>query len=845
MWPARMLPRAVLDYDRAATSAGFFMQPPVTLLTSCILPVICFALAARAAPDAATIDWHERDTLDPATAAQLAPLCGGAYVDPTADTAPSDHAEVFADAAERETNVYTNLSGDVVLRQGTREVRGPRVDLDEVSDVARIEGPMTYRDTGILVTGAHAQGNLFNSTVAVDSASFLLHEPGLRGKGAHLERDESGNVRIRDGRFTLCEPGDNTWAIAGEQITLVPESGWGTARNVTLRMGDVPVAWSPYLRFPINDARQSGLLMPSLSLDDENGVEFGTPYYFNLAPHYDATYMPRSIWKRGFLHEGQVRYKSQASVNEINLGYLARDDIYDDRTVIDQTDLDLAPPFRRQDRWFLNVRHTGGWGKRWRSVVRFSTVSDIDYLHDIGGEVDSVAVEQFLSRVDTTLGNRRTAALDRTLRLTYSGDSWDAGLIASAFQALDPIASAQYESLPAFFGNWRTTAGPARIRAGGTLTRFDTDATTGPRSVTGDRLNTTLSASVPWRKPWGFVVPELALEHRQYNLNNPLPGQDDSPSLTIPIASLDAGLVFERPVNARGNSLIQTLEPRIFYLHVPDEEQNNLPEFDVSLPTRTWSSLFRQNRFSGADRLGDANEVTVGVTSRFLGENGAQLLSASAGQVFYLDDRDVLYNQPPGIDPTSPRSALFTAASLSLGGGLRARAALNYDYDEGVTHRGEFSLNYAPDPFHLVNVSYRYGNGLVTPISQFQSLEESDVSFIWPVRRGISLIGRWNFGWDENQTIESFFGVEFNNCCWKSRLVWRRFLKEPRNLEFLVPDPANPAGFAAVTRLKSRPDVGIFLELQLKGFATFGSRLDSLLDQAMVGYRARENEIGR
>ena len=204
----------------------------------------------------------------------------------------------------------------------------------------------------------------------------------------------------------------------------------------------------------------------------------------------------------------------------------------------------------------------------------------------------------------------------------------------------------------------------------------------------------------------------------------------------------------------------------------------------------------------------------------------------------------MLFLQPAAIDPQAPRSALFTSATLNLAKGLRARASFSYDYDAGLTHRSEFSLHYAPDPFRLLNVSYRYGNGDVIPVAQFQSLEESDVSFIWPVRRGVSLIGRWNFGWDANQTIESFFGVEFNDCCWKTRVVWRRFLKEPRNLEILVPDPSSPEGFMAVNRLKSRPDVGIFIELQLKGLATFGSRLDSLLDQAMVGYRERENRIG-
>ncbi len=828
------------------------MRHPIKSLLLTVLCAGAWINSPAASRQAADLDWREREQLDPATAAELNPLCAGVYVDPTPDATPETHATAVADSAFRETDKSTVLTGNVVVRQGTREVRGPKVALDEQTEVADIGGPMQYRDRGILVLGDAASGNLFDSTVTVDGASFVLHEPGLRGDGAQLARDNDGNITIRDGRFTLCEPGTDTWAIAGETISLVPESGWGTARKVTLRMGDVPVAWSPYLRFPINDERQSGFLLPNLSYDDDNGVEFGTPYYFNLAPNYDATYMPRSIWKRGFLHEGQVRYKHSAAINELNLGYLRADDIFDDRETIDQTDLGLAPPFREQDRWFFNVRHTGGWGGRWRSVVRYSAVSDLDYLHDIGGEVDSVAVEQFLSRVDTTLGNRRTAALDRSLRLTYTGSGWDAGLALSAFQSLDPTAGAQYERLPSIFGNWSTRAGAARVRAKGAMTQFESDAISGERAITGSRLDGGLSVSLPWRKPWGFVVPELSVDTRRYSLNrasleraSPATPADDTPTLTVPIASLDAGLVFERNLTIGGRTLLQTLEPRMFYLYAPDETQDRLPVFDVAFPTQSYDSLFRRNRFSGADRIGDANELTLGVTTRFLDAKGAQRLSASAGQVFYFDNQDVLHMQPTAIDPTAPRSALFTSATLNLAEGLRARASFSYDYDEGLTHRGEFNLHYAPDPFRLVNVSYRYGNGGVIPVSAFQSLEESDVSFIWPIRSGMSLIGRWNFGWDENQTIESFFGVEFNDCCWKSRIVWRRFLKEPRNLEILVPDATSPNGFMAVNRLKSRPDVGIFIELQLKGLATLGSRLDSLLDQAMVGYRERENQIGQ
>ncbi len=804
------------------------------------------SLGASAVVDAATVDWVTRANLPSEVAAALATRCEGQYVDPTPGGPLPENTLATADRAERVENVSTTLTGSVSVTRGTLVADGSRMTLDETTDIATISGPMQFRERGLLVRGDHAVGNLFDGNIAIDNASFLLHQNHIRGASDRLARAESGKITLRGGNFTRCEPGQNTWSIAGQQINLDPAAGWGTARNVTLRVKDIPVAYSPYLRFPINDARQSGWLMPSLSFDDENGVEFGAPYYFNLAPNYDATYLPRSVWKRGFLHEGQLRYRNRQTVNELNLGLLRQDDKFDDRDIVDQTSLNLAPPFRKQDRWFVNVRHTGGWDRNWRSSLRYSAVSDIDYLHDIGGDVDSVAVEQFLSRVDTTLGNRRSASLDRAFHLEYTGANWAAGVRAQAFQSLNPNAGSQYELLPGFTGRYKRALGPTELSVFGSLARFDTDATSGALAVTGDRLLAEADLTLPLRRSWGFLEPRLSVSQRSYRLSNTVANQPRTPSHTMPVVSVKGGLFFERPLSIRGTSLLQTLEPAFFYLYVPEENQDQLPQFDVSLPVQSFATLFRHNRFSGTDRLGDANQVALALTTRLLSaSSGAQWLSASLGQVQYLSDRSVLFNQPAGLDPRAARSALFSTATLSLNQALQVRTTLNFDPEDSVTHKGSISLSYSPDLNHIINVSYRYANAAVEQASGFANLEQSDVSFIWPVARNVSLIGRWNFGWDDNETIESFFGIEFDDCCWKSRLVWRRFLKDPRNLEIFVADPASPSGFTTFNRLKSRPDTGIFFEFQLKGLATFGRRLDSLLDQAIVGYRDRENLMGK
>ncbi|MCB1646552.1 MAG: LPS-assembly protein LptD [Pseudomonadales bacterium] len=806
-----------------------------------------------ASPSAAEIDWHNASQLRAKDAEEVSWYCEGRYIEPpvTGDPA-SQEINAEANSALYLLDHSASFEGDVALTRGVTTIHSPFITIDDASEIATIEGPLRIREPGLLVTGEAATANLFEGTGVVDAATFLIHSASMRGSAATLHQKPEQVIGIEDGSITRCEPGNNTWAFRGQNIELLTAEGYGIARHVTLEIKDVPVLYMPWFRFPINDERQSGFLMPGIGSDGSGGTDIVIPYYFNLAPNYDLTYEFRSLWRRGIIHDAQFRHLSRTTNNEVNLGYIRKDDLYDDREIIDQTSAGTdtsavnVPEFEKQNRWYLNIRHEGTLAPRLTSKVDFSTVSDIDYLSDIGATVSSSAVESFIDPISTSLANVRTAALDRKGSLTYTQEDWNVELALMAFQQLDEQGAAQYESLPSLTYNYRRELSGFDFKLKSNYTYFDKDNSdeTGPLAIIGERLHNELTVSLPMREIWGYLEPGAEIIHRKYQLDDTPAGTRQNPDIIVPRAFLKGGLFFDRYFAFSGQDMLQTLEPRFSYLYAEEKFQDDLPQFDAGAAVPSFSQIFRRNRFSGADRIGDANQLTLGVTSRLLQKaTGTELASLSLGQIQYFRDREVLFTPTVGELNDSERSPLFLEGTLRPIKELSIRGSLEWEPELDRSNRGKFSLKYSDGERRIVNIDYTYSNKDIEAKS-FEGQEETMLSFIWPLKGRWSSIGFWDFGWDENRTIESFIGVEYNDCCWKSRLVLRRFLKEPRDITTLVDDPLSATGFKSVTENITPSDTGIFFEFQFKGFATIGRRLDSLLEDSIPGYRAREDKVG-
>jgi len=880
---ANLPPRPVHPGAAAASSGA--EAPGEAAATEAEKPMLVTEAKGRGlksrSEDYSHLDWVPREKLTAAQLAETGPYCGGAYIEPTRpgmdDSTPKDESPTYINAKvskyQQEQQIAT-LAGDVVMRQGSMQAEADEANLYQAENRGELKGNVKIRDNGSLVVGDEAQIQLDTGEARVDNAEYVMHKSHIRGNALYAKRAENAIIRLKDGTYTTCEPGSNAWQLKGNNITLNPATGFGTATNVTLRVKDFPVFYTPYIYFPIDDRRQSGFLPPSFSSSSDTGFMLVTPYYFNLAPNYDATLYPRYMAKRGLLMEGEFRYLTKSSEGQFGGGFLNDKD--DDREL--QTDY-------KKDRWMVNWQHKGGLDERLMTEVDYTDISDPFYFQDL--ETDQIGVE---SR--DVLNQRGT--------LTYRGDSYTAGLNVHAYEMATISQITPYDRLPqvtfngmlpfhpgGFDLSYETEAvrfdrdlkndfvrdkdGNPDTSAGGIPGRRLDDNVSGIARANGTRLNLAPAISLPMQASYGFVTPKLKYVYTNYDLDldsqgkaqaiaqsaNPAYGSySSSLNRDIPIFSVDSGLYFDRNTQLFGTNYRQTLEPRLFYLYVPYKDQKDIPLFDTGENTFNYSSLFRDNRFSGTDRIGDENKLSLGVTNRWIEDNGFQRQRFSIGQAFYFKDRKV---QLPGIDYRTRADSKSDVSPYALeyeyafNRDWRFNSDFNWDPDSRSTRSGSAMFHYQPEdnPNKVVNLGYRYRNDLITYdsatglwkvgggdygapgdpnyIKDYYKIQQHDFSVIWPIVPQWSVIGRWQHDYNRNRTLEAMGGFEYDNCCWKLRLINRYWIDYD---DFSQALPQNEKG-----------DHGIFLQIVLKGLGgVVGNKVESFLDQGIQGYRTREEQ---
>ncbi|MGH8352712.1 MAG: LPS-assembly protein LptD [Pseudomonas sp.] len=798
-------------------------------------------LASRSA-DFSHLDWVPREKLSAAQLAETGPYCAGTYVEPTRpgmnDDTPMGEAPMFISAKasryEQEKQVAT-LAGDVVLRQSSLQVEADEANLHQAENRGELVGNVKLRDKGALVVGDRAELQLDNGEAKIENAEYVIHQGHVRGSALYAKRQEDAIIRLKDGTYTRCEPGENTWHLKGNNIKLNPATGFGTATNVTLRVKDIPVFYTPYIHFPIDDRRQSGFLAPSIGTSDDTGVMLVTPYYFNLAPNYDATLYPRLMSNRGLLMEGEFRYLTKSSEGQLGAAYL--DDQEDERK--DQ------PKFADQ-RYLYNWQHKGGLDSRVLAEVDYTDISDPYYFQDLETDLD--------------LSNQ--TFVDQRGTLSYRGDSFSARLNAHAYELATVTDVTPYDRLPQITldgalpfqpGGLNFTYGTEFVRFDRNLDEYVFNGTASPDSLlrgltrtNGDRAHLEPGVSLPLNWTWGFFKPTVKYLYTDYDLDLDQQGKNtlsagqtfkNSQDRGLPLYSLDGGLYFDRDTTVFGSAFRQTLEPRLYYLNVPFRDQSDIPVFDTSESTFGYASLFRENRFSGKDRIGDANQLSFGTTSRFIEPNGFERARFGLGQIFYFADRRV---QLPGIDSeeTASTSPYVLTGQYRFNRDWRVSSDLVQRRDLGETSSGSLMFHYQPEaePGKIVNAGYRYRNDTkrFNPTTgQFEfggeefKIDQTDFSVIWPLVPQWSAIARWQFDYNQSRTLEAFGGFEYDSCCWKLRLINRYWVEYD---EFNL-------------NRDEQADRGIFLQIVLKGLGGIvGSKVDSFLDQGIQGYREREDQ---
>lgn len=733
-------------------------------------------------------------------------LCSGRYIDPLEDADrsadPNDaNIEAWANSTELKGDTVM-FTGGVSVTQGYRQFRGDSATINEDTHEATLIGDVTLREPGLLLQGSRADILTDSGEASLDNAQFVIHADHLQGNADLLERDSEGLIHVHNGNFTYCAPGEEDWQIRAETIDLDTDEGLGVARNATLDIAGVPVFYTPWLQFPLDDRRRTGLLWPDFGNDSTGGLDITAPIYFNLAPNYDALYSPRFIQDRGLNHELKTRYLNKY------LGYWTVGGTYMNS---DKAYKDDIPPGKSDDRWLGVVRQNGLLDQRWRSHIDYSKASDVDYMKDL--ETSSLTAQ------------RRTSLLQMA-SMDYLGDDWLVNLSVEQYQSLADDINDVYKKLPQLTVQYRSSGTPFEIQPI-LLTQYsnfgaDEDV------VTGERVYSEAGAAYPMNWAYGFLKPTAKYRQLNYELSEAELYTDSSPGTGSAMGSLDGGLYFERETSFAGENMLQTLEPRLYYLYSQRKDQADQPDFDSAELTFSYNQLFRDTRFSGHDRIDDANRLSLGVSTQFIdSSSGQKLLGASIGQILYFSDRKV--RLVPGDAPLDESSSEIAGdLSFTPNKYLSLRTDMVYDPHSGNVNSGNAIAGYTMDNGAIFNLGYAYNRPLQSNTLRAET-EQVTASTFLPLDTNWRLFGAVNYSIIDNTAIEQMAGIEYENCCWIVRLMHLRYYDNDTS-EFFT-DFSNP---------DLQQEHTTQVQFVLKGMGGFGSRIPTVLEDMIRGYQESE-----
>lgn len=705
---------------------------------------------------------------------------------------PTDVTRITADKLAGQTNVRAVASGDVIVERNDEVLNAQWVEYDQINETVKAgdEFALTRAD-GQTVRGKTLNYNLKNNTGKAENSAFEAEHEGrrLQGISGEVEMVDKARSKMRDVKFNTCGAGDHSWYIQASELTANRDTNIGVAKHARLVFGGVPVLYTPWADFPLSGTRKSGLLVPTVKIGSD-GTEIETPYYINLAPNRDATITPGVITARGATIGGEFRYLEPKYSGRIWGKYMP----HDSRSSYNN---------RHEAKWEhihkITDKLTGG--------VNIHRVSDDDYYRDFYGRNDIA----------------ENVHLDNNIWLNYddklAGGDFNARLFAQKYQTLADSTGNKdrpYAIMPRISATWQKNTRLAQYNFTSQLTRFDHD-----QKQSGVRAVAYPSVQWQFNQPWGYVRPKVGLHATRYWLDdwNSTPARNVS--RVLPVVNVDTGVTFERETKVFGQDYVQTFEPRLFYNYVKSKSQNDLPNFDSSENAFSYEQLFRENIYSGNDRINSSNSLSIGLQTRFLNrQTGAERFRAGIGQRIYLNTDNVLLSGNIGSTPRD-RSDIIMFAGGQVSHNWFADMNWHFNESERRTQRFDAGVRYNPQAGKVLAARFKYGRYEEIYSGFFGKLKHVDLAAQYPITPNLYAVGRLNYSISPFAALEQTLGLEYRNACgcWSVSLVGQRYINGLNSYKNAV-----------------------YLTLQLKDLSNLGNNPYETLRLGIPGYH-KTNEV--
>ncbi|MCW8109425.1 LPS assembly protein LptD [Alteromonas ponticola] len=691
---------------------------------------------------------------------------------------PQGHVKVESDYAQIVSKQLAEFTGNVSIYSDRAAIHAEQAKVSKNGRMLEASGDVTYQDMDLNVTSDAISIDSIKQSLQIENSQYQLNGQPGHGAAQQIQLNRGRGLILSDVSFTTCPLGSPDWHIEASEISIEKGTAWGQAKSTRFYVGGIPVLYLPYFAFPVSDQRQTGLLFPEISSSSRTGFDYEQPFYWNIAPNYDLTTSPRFMTRRGVQLKNEFRYLTSQSYGQLNVEYLADDN-------------ELTIP---ADRWFYRYYHQGELTENWILNADINGVSDDNYIIDLGSD--------FYTRADTHL--YRTASLD------YFSDN-----LLMDFRVLDFVtlgdSGDSYRALPEFRLNYMRELGPFfEFSFDSELAYFDSTAQERPEAF---RWHVAPTLTLPYRQVWGELSAEATLlntYYQQENIDNT--DLEDEVNRTLGQFRMFGALYFERQQQWFDQDTTMTLEPKLQYLYTSYEDQTMIGRYDTAPLLIDVDGLFRGQEFTGLDRISDNNQFTVGLTSRILDGADREQFVISVGQIFYLDENKVL-----AAVKDKNRSALAAELDWQLGSRWFMHTDVQIATQTDKVERNSTSIEYRRDAKSVVQLTHRYIRQL-----SGEQIDQVGILASWPITDTLHWVGRTYRDLSLDRSVESFFGLQYESCCWAVRLVGQRHLSNRVTVDG--------------SRTTGEFDSGISLQFIFKGMGSSKSS-KSMLEEGMFGYR--------
>ncbi|MBL4941299.1 MAG: LPS assembly protein LptD [Colwellia sp.] len=658
-----------------------------------------------------------------------------------------DSINITSKYSSIEKDKIANFSGGVTLIDKSQIIKADQLAFDRVLMTFNAQGNIHYQNQSIDILASELNASKKDQKSTMFNAAYQLYGNPGHGSANELQISSKEGLSLLDSTFTTCAGDQPDWQIKASEIKISADGSVGEAYHAQIRLFDVPILYLPYFNFPVSKQRKSGFLYPKIGSSSNSGLEIEAPFYWNISPNMDATITPHYMSKRGTQLKTEFRYLSGLQNGSVNLEYLNKDNEIKSNS---------------EARYLARFQHVGTISDNFRAYIDYTTISDDNYLVDIGSK-------QY---------NSNDAYLYQIGELSYFGQQWQTTLKLQDFEVLGDN-QASYKTLPHIeISAQQPLDWPLKQQLSGQFEFYSelTSFQAATKQIRANRYHVEAGVNFPISTPAWFLNSEFKLMHTYYQQSNVQIGSELSKSVNRTLGKIrfHGGINFDRSTSLFGNSYTQTVEPQIQYLYIPEKDQSNIGLYDTARLQDDFNGLFRDRSYSGLDRIAGANQYTWGVTSRILDQSNLEVFRLSLGRIQYLSSNnsfDEIVDNTQNNNTSEQQSSVAANLFYRLNHQWQISSDIQYNTIESFTNKSQVALNYQIDKYNSVQLNHRYTRNVSD-----SSLEQVSLLANVALNKNWAFVGRLTQDLKENRSLESYAGLQYESCCWAIRIAYQRHI---------------------------------------------------------------------